>query len=99
MGVENGSFPESSVRIPTHKVILLVVMACSNWASYVTLLKCSNWRPTSLDECIHERHHVASWLSPGRDPESRMLKGCVLHSPPNKGAMCLVLNMGNIRVS
>jgi hypothetical protein len=28
------------------------------------LLKCSNWRRTSLDVCIRERRHVTSWLSP-----------------------------------
>jgi hypothetical protein len=63
----------------------MVVKACSDWKSYVTLLKCSNWHGTSLDVSIRERHHVTSWLSPIWDPESRMWMGCVLHfsSVPN----------------
>jgi hypothetical protein len=50
----------------------MVVKACSDWKSYVMLLKCSNWHRTSLDVCVRERHPVTSWLSPVRDPELRM---------------------------
>jgi hypothetical protein len=56
----------------------MVVKACSDWKSHVTLLKCSIWRRTSLDVGIRERHHVTSWLSPVWDPESQMWMGCVL---------------------
>jgi hypothetical protein len=74
---------------------LMFVKACSDWKLYITLLKCSNWRRTSsLDVSIRERHHVTSWLSPVWDPELRMWMGCVLHSPPDKGAVGLCLTWG-----
>jgi hypothetical protein len=72
----------------------MVVKACSDCKSYVTLLKCSNWRHMSLDECIRERHHVTSWLSPVRDAELQMRKGCVLHSPPDTRVLWVCVERG-----
>jgi len=36
---------------------------------------------------IHEDTSSDVCLSPVRDPELRMRLGCVLHSPPDKGAL------------
>jgi hypothetical protein len=66
---------ESVLRVASYVTLTLIVFRISI--------------RTSLDIfsyiVIHEVRPVTYWLSPVRDPESRISVGCVLHSPPDKG--------------
>jgi hypothetical protein len=50
-------------------------------------VRCSDYLIVRHLVVLFTSYVIYVWLSPVRDPESRMRVGCVLHSPPDKGAL------------